>query len=275
MNRTQGNILLSVVFLGAVAFAGIIYVNDRYIAPEAPPVVVNTNHGPVTLKDEKVSAGDLLTAPDLGTIYYLNDDLERVVFPDEQTFLSWYENFDDVKFISREKLESFPLSGRNATIRAGTLLVTIQSSPQVWLISHPNGLHWLKGGEEQVVSYIGENWQERLVDLPEYYIANYVQSVDLEDTRTYPAGMFVHAKSNDAYYLVTPEGQRQVTLEGMAANRLQKRFVLEIDEPLELPLGGPPLKEYEPRWSSPDVKEQEVDPGPQEIEIGTAEGQVG
>lgn len=275
MTRTQVNHLLIGGALLLIGLAGALYVQDVYKVPEPPPVVVNTQHGPVTLKDEKVAAGDLVTSPDLGTVYYVNQDLERIVFPDEQTFLSWYENFDEVKFVSREKLESLSLSGRNATIRAGTLLVTIQSSPQVWLISHPDGLHWLSGGEEQVVSYFGEQWQDRLVDLPEYYIANYQQSVDLEDTRTYPSGMFVHAKSNDAYYLVTPEGQRQVTKEGIAANRLQMRFVLEIDEPLELPLGGPPLKAYEARWSSPDVKEQNADPGPKEIDIDGAPGQVG
>lgn len=273
LEKNKNLVLASIAILVLAGAAGV-YFKKNYVEPTPPPVVVNTQHGPVTLKDEQVSPGDLLTSPDLGTIYYLNEDSERVVFPDEQTFLSWYENFDDVKFISRDKLEAFPLSGRNATIRPGTFLVTIESSPQVWVISYPNGLHWLKGGEELVINLFGEEWQDRLVDVPEYYIANYQQNVDLEDTSFLPSGMFVRAASNRAYYLVTPEGQRQITLEGIEANRLQARFMIEIEEPLNLPLSGPPIESYEARWSSPDIREQDRDSGPEEVEVGDIDAVV-
>ena len=103
----------------------------------APPNIIYTIKGPVVLHDHAQS-GELITAPNLGTIYYLNNKQERLVFHDEQTYLSWYKDVKAVKTIPLDTLEKYPLSGRNATIRPGTYLITIPSSPQVWLIGHPN-----------------------------------------------------------------------------------------------------------------------------------------
>ena len=223
--------LATIAFVSLIV-AGAVYTKANYDAPEAPPVVVNTQHGPVVLEDNAIESGALLTAPDLGSIYYLNEEMERIVFPDEQTFLSWFPDFSAVQHVSREKLESFPLSGRNATIRPGTLLVTIPSSPQVWVVSHPKQLHWMQGGEEQAVELFGENWLDRLVDLPEYYFVNYTEDIPFDGVNAFPSGLLVHVKSNDQYYLVTETGQRLVTEEGLQANHFQTKFAIEREEPI-------------------------------------------
>lgn len=261
---------IAALCLIAILIAGGIYAKKNYQAPEAPPVVVNTRLGPVVLEDNAIAPGALLTAPDLGSIYYLNEDMERVVFPDEQTFLSWYPTFDEVQHVSREKLESFPLSGRNATIRPGTFLVTIQSSPQVWVVSHPNDLHWMQGGEEQAIEIFGENWSERVVDLPEYYFGNYNEKQPFERTDAFPTGLLIHVKSNDQYYVVTDFGQRVVTEEGLKANNFQTKFAIERDEPIVFDNFGPLLDSFEPKYGSPDPKEQAADPGPDDIDTGGA-----
>lgn len=245
-----------------------------YVPPEAPPEIIYTIKGPVVLY-KQAQAGELITAPNLGTIYYLNRDLKRVVFPDEQTFLSWYPDFSEVKTIPQELLESFPLSGRNATIRPGTFLVTIPSSPQVWMIGFPNSLFWLADGEEQVKALFGEDWASRVVDIPEYYFANYTEGVEINGTTTYPAGLLVKARSNGQYYLITPEGQRLVSEEGMKANHLQARFALELDEPLELPFSGTTIEGFEHRWGSPDTLEQAADRGPKDLDTQGRKGEVG
>ena len=147
------HLLVAACALALLLAAGL-YADMVYVPPEAPPEIIYTVKGPVMLH-KKAQAGELITAPNLGTIYYLNRDLKRVVFPDEQTFLSWYPDFSEVKTIPQELLESFPLSGRNATIRPGTFLVTIPSSPQVWMIGFPNSLFWLADGEEQVKTLFG------------------------------------------------------------------------------------------------------------------------
>lgn len=274
-NNQAKTIILAGGALVLLLIAGILHLNTNYQAPEPPPKAVWTQTGPRIVHDDKIKAGDLITSPELGTIYYLNSDLERLVFPDEQTFLSWYPDYDDVITISREKLESYPLSGRNVTIRPGTYLITIPSSPQVWMISHPSNLHWLSGGEEQVIELFSESWKDIVVDLPEYYFVNYNQSRDYASGDVYPAGLLVHVKSNDQYYLVTQSGQRLVTEEGLEANHLQKRFAIQRDEPIDFAEFGPVLDSYEARWASPDRKEQLADPGPTDIIIGEQEPEVG
>ncbi|MBI4121815.1 MAG: hypothetical protein HY461_00630 [Parcubacteria group bacterium] len=248
--------LVGACVLALLVAAGL-YADKVYEAPQPPPEIIQTIKGPVVLY-KQAQAGELITAPDLGTIYYLNQDLKRVVFPDEQTFLSWYPDFSLVKHIPQELLESFPLSGRNATIRPGTWLVKIESSPQVWVIAFPNTLLWLADGEPQVQAMFGSDWSKRVVDVPEYFFGNYTQGPAIKGTAGYPAGFLVHFGASNEFYLITPDGQRLVSEAGMQANHLQARFAVEVEQPLDI-VAGPVLDSAEPRWNSPDSLEQAAD----------------
>lgn len=267
MQNKKNKYAISIVALAAILIAAALYADKVYVPPQPPPNIIQTIKGPVILYDD-AEPGDLITAPNLGTIYYLNKDYKRLVFPDVQTYMSWYPDFDGLKHIPRDVLESYPLSGRNATIRSGTYLITIPSSFQVWAVGYANDLHWFKGGEEQVISLYGENWTDRLVDLQEFYFTNYNDSYPVEDGKTYPTGSLIHAASNGQYYIVDGMMQRLVTEEGIKENRFQVRFAIERDEPLDLDFSGPPLNSYEPRWGSPDISEQIADLGPVEIDVG-------
>ena len=97
-----------------------------------------------------------------------------------------------------------------------------------------------------------------MVDIPEYYFANYTEGVKINGTTTYPAGLLIKARSNSQFYLITPEGQRLVSEEGMKANHLQARFALELDEPLDLPFSGTTIEGFEYRWGSPDELKNEI-----------------
>jgi hypothetical protein len=244
----------------ALIIAGGLYARDHYQPPEAPPQLIWTKHGAVLLY-KNAKPGEVITAPDIDTIYYLAVDGKRVVFPDVQTFNSWYADFTAVKTIPRDVLESYPLSGRNVTIRPGTYLVKIQSTPHVWTVGFPNILFWLADGQTQVTKIYGEKWQDRLVDIPEYYFSNYSESVDLHGTDLLPAGTLIHAASDNHWYLITPEGQRLVTEKGFKENHFQAKFALELEKPLDIAMAKQPLDAYEVRWGSPDLSEQRVDHG--------------
>lgn len=274
MQNQKNKYAISIVALAAILAAGALYADKVYVSPEAPPNIIQTIKGPVILYED-AEPGELITAPNLGAIYYLNKDRKRVVFPDEQTFNSWYPDFENLKHIPLDVLESYPLSGRNATIRSGTYLITIPSSYQVWMVGYANDLHWLKGGEEQAISLFGENWSERLVDLQEYYFTNYHESWPLEDNNVYPTGLLVHVKSNGQYYVVDGLTQRLVTEDGLKNNNFQIKFAIQRENPLDLELSGPSLDAYEPRWGSPDIGEQISDSGPEEIDVGDEVAEVG
>lgn len=259
-------ILLVAACVLSLLLAASLYADKVYVAPKAPPKMIYTIKGPVVLYDD-AAPGDLITAPNLGTIYYLNHDNKRVVFPDEQTFLSWYPDFSEVKTVTKEKLESFPLSGINATIRPGTLLIKIQSAPQVYLIGFQKTLYALKG-EQQALELFGADWAKRVVDLPEYYFVNYDEGIELSGAALLPAGIVYRALSNHQTYLLTPDGQRAINDEGLKANHVSERFIISLPQPLDLPFSGPTVTNFEPRWGSPDTLEQAADRGPSDLNTG-------
>lgn len=272
MDQTRKIWLVAGCVLSLLAAAGL-YADKVYEPPQPPPRMIYTIKGPVVLH-ETAQNGDLVTAPNLGTIYYINTDGKRVVFPDEQTFLSWYPDFSSVKTISLEVLESFPLSGRNATIRPGTLLIKIQSAPFVYLIGFQKTLFSL-ASEQQAQAIFGDAWQERVVDVPEYFFVNYDDGIVLPDISTLPGGFVYRAESNDTTYIVTPEGQRVIDEQGLQANHINERFVVHRAEPLDLPLSGPTVSGYEPRWGSPDTLEQINDRGPQDFDTAGKSTEAG
>lgn len=246
-----------------------LYADKVYQAPKPPPRMIYTIKGPVVLYDT-AQPGELITAPNLGTIYYLNHEGKRVVFPDEQTFLSWYPDYTAVKTIPQEVLESFPLSGRNATIRPGTYLIKIQSAPFVYLIGFQKTLYPLRD-EEQAIEAFGGEWSSRLLDIPEYFFVNYDEGIEWGGIELLPAGFVYTAQSNNATYLITAEGQRLINEAGLAANHFNPRFILTLAEPLDRPLSGPTVEAFEPRWGSPDIVEQYVDIGPADVKTGGRE----
>lgn len=75
------------------------------------------------------SAGDLIKMNGLSSVYYLGADSKRYVFPNEQTYFSWYSDFSGVVTIPQSELESYSL-GANVTIRPGTKLVKITTNPK-------------------------------------------------------------------------------------------------------------------------------------------------
>ena len=68
------------------------------------------------------------------TLYYLNSDGKRLVFPNEATYLSWYDDFDDVVEIDDADLAQYSLVA-NVRYKPGVLLVKVQSDPR----SMPSG----------------------------------------------------------------------------------------------------------------------------------------
>lgn len=246
--------LLTIMVVGLLLLSGALYADLVYQAPQPPPTYVWTSRGQVRLYDQ-VNIGDLVTSPDLGTVYYVNQNKERVVFPNEQTFLSWYADYSLVKNISQDNLEALPLSGRNVTIRPGTLLIKIVSSPQVWLVGAPHNLYWLQDGESQAQALFGTDWASRVVDLPEYFFTNYQEQQALSLEASLPAGILFFHTSSGKYYISTTGGLRVVTEAGLKANHFQTKYALSVSDLPSLPILPDSLDQFETRFGSPDIAE--------------------
>lgn len=116
------------------------------------------------------AAGSLIKGSS-SSVYYFAVDGKRYVFPTEQTFFTWYDNFDGVITIPDEELASIPL-GANVTYRPGTRMVKIDSDPKVYAVAKGGLLRWVET-ESLAESLYGPNWATHIDDIPVGFFTSY------------------------------------------------------------------------------------------------------
>jgi len=123
--------------------------------------------------------GSKLIKSDEKTIYYLASNGKRYVFPDDQTFLSWFDNFDGIKQVSNSDLAQIPFGGI-ITYRPGSL-IKITTDPKVYEVSKGGVLRWLV--DEQAASlFYGSNWPNQVHDVSDAFFTNYKLGDNLDAT---------------------------------------------------------------------------------------------
>src|SRR3972149_3868190 len=121
MKRLRKFLTVSVMVLSVVAMSGLSAVSVKAAA----------------------SAGDLIKMSGNSSVYYLGADGKRYVFPNSQTYFSWYSDFSSVKTIPQTELYGYSLGG-NVTMRAGTNLIKITTDPKVYAVTASGTLHWIE-----------------------------------------------------------------------------------------------------------------------------------
>ncbi|NTW21946.1 hypothetical protein HGA34_00180 [Candidatus Falkowbacteria bacterium] len=182
------------------------------------------------------SAGDLIKMDGLSSVYYLGGDGKRYVFPNEQTYFSWYSDFSSVMTIPQAELESYPL-GANVTIRPGTKLVKITTNPKVYAVT-PGGNLVAVPDEATAKALYGDNWAKRIVDVPDAFFTNYKVSASSLTATAYPEGSLIKtAASPDIYYITATGAASKVASESaFTGNRF--KFSDVITTALAIPTMG-------------------------------------
>lgn len=121
---------------------------------------------------ENIKADTVVKAKGFQTLYYIGPDGKRYVFPNEQTFLSWYEDFSVVREVDPADLTQFSLAG-NVQYRPGVLLVKIQTDPKVYAVGKNGALRWIKT-EELAKKLYGKYWNQLIDDIPVVFFTNYI-----------------------------------------------------------------------------------------------------
>jgi hypothetical protein len=116
-----------------------------------------------------VESGELIKASGAAVYYYF--DGKRYVFPNEDVYFSWYENFDTVHTISDSALAMVPIGG-NVTIRPGTVAIKITTDPKVYGIFEDNQLRWI-ANEDVAKSVYGDDWAKKVRDVSDALFLNY------------------------------------------------------------------------------------------------------
>lgn len=141
----------------------------------------------------KLSCGASSTASDpCRAVYYYGEDGERHAFPNESTFYSWYEDFDDVIEVSSSFMSSIAL-GENVTYRPGSVVVKFESSSAVYAIEAERTLRHYETWSLLESDY-GDDAAELIMVLPDSLYSSYDLGDEIDSSGDFDR--------TDAYYSV-------------------------------------------------------------------------
>lgn len=125
-----------------------------------------------------INAGDLVRSDSLPAVYYIGEDGFRYVFPNSATYFTWYENFDNVKWISTADLGTIQIGG-NVTYKPGVRMIKINSDPSTYAVDSAGTLRWVKT-EAVATALYGANWNRMIDDIPDGFFPNYTIGSPIE-----------------------------------------------------------------------------------------------
>jgi len=120
---------------------------------------------------EDLEAGDLVRGETFPAVYYYGVDGFRYVFPNDKTYFTWYDNFDDVRWISDEDLTKVQIGG-NVTYRPGLRMVKINSDPKTYAVDMDGELRHVTS-ETVATDLYGSEWNTMIDDVPDSFFGNY------------------------------------------------------------------------------------------------------
>lgn len=168
--------------------------------------------------------GDLIKGETLSTVYYYGSDGQRYSFPNEKTYFSWFEDFDDVVEISDEDLADITLAG-NIVYRSGSRWMKITSDEKTYAVAADGSIHWIES-EEVAEGLAGSDWNTFIDDVPDVFFVDYTVGDSLTDASEGYEGM-LWTDGTDTY-LVWDGEVRLVS--DMDANMFQDGFVLDGED---------------------------------------------
>ncbi len=175
-----------------------------------------------------VKEGDLIKISTSSVVYFY-DGYVRQVFPDEQTYFSWYRKFGEVKIISQASMEAISL-GDNVVVRAGTKLVKITTDPKVYAVSPYGILHHIDS-EVRATTLYGADWAQRVVDVPDAFFTDYTIGDPINEDKHPEGSLIKYADADDIYYINDAGEKRKFTsIAAFDANRFDFSNILTISE---------------------------------------------
>lgn len=142
--------------------------HDPFVTHADP---VRFDGAPYVSRVESPGCDYVVRTTDLPTLFCLLPNGDRLVFPNEATFFSWYPDYAVVRYAAAKDLASYRLVG-NVTYKAGAL-VKITTDPRVYVVTDSFGtLRWIPG-EERAAQVFGSGWAGKVRDVPDVFFTDY------------------------------------------------------------------------------------------------------
>lgn len=173
-----------------------------------------------------LSPGDLIKVSGVSSIYYIDNNNKRYVFPNEQTYFSWYNDFSMVRTVSQSQLYSYGPPAGNVKIRPGTKLVKIRTHPNVYAVE-AGGTLKLIPNESTATTLYGSSWARRVIDIPDAFFTNYNISNTNVSSNAYPQGSMVRFSGDSSVYYINSNGTAsKMGQYAISANRLDQNNII-------------------------------------------------
>lgn len=122
--------------------------------------------------------GSLFRGVELSGVYYVDEAGKRRVFPDEATFFSYYDNFDNVVVVQDDQLRKLDLGGR-MRMNLGSL-IKIQSDPKVYEVQSGGAIRHVPSETSAIARY-GAQWAKLVRDVSVVFFFDYTVGTPLTD----------------------------------------------------------------------------------------------
>lgn len=109
-----------------------------------------------------------------GSLYWYAKDKKRYVFPNIQTFETWFPKTAEQPTIYKVKPEQLVslLIGGNVTYRPGVKLIKLKTDPKIYAVSIGGYARWIP--DQKIIEAIyGSSWQDKIDEIPDAFFVNY------------------------------------------------------------------------------------------------------
>jgi len=161
-----------------------------------------------TGKCSDLDVGELFKVPNASAVYIINDNGNRLYFPNEDVFYSWYSDFSGLITIPNECVDNYPAPNKapfGVNYKPGSKLIKTAYNNIVYAVG-PSSTKYKIASESVARSLYGENWSKLVAVVPDVFWPNYVNIGD-EITSAIPHdGMIVlhepiGTAEKNAYYV--------------------------------------------------------------------------
>jgi hypothetical protein len=169
------------------------------------------------------------------SVYYVGEDNKKYVFPDQFTYFTWYENWDDVVRVSVAELDAYD-NGGVVTYRPGSKLITTVDTAHVYALE-PGGSLRLLPDEATASNLYGVNWSIYLTDVaPDIFTQFYTEGEFLSNAL--PTGTIVKTSdSPNVYYIDNGSKRLFPSIDAFESNNFKYENILEIADLSNYPNG--------------------------------------
>lgn len=165
--------------------------------------------------------GDNIKGGTLSTVYYYGYDGSRYTYPNEKTYFTWFDGFNNVTTISDSDLADISLAG-NVVYRPGSRWIKIQTVENTYAVSRDGVIHWIET-EDVATDFDGSDWNTNIDDVPDVFFVDYTAGASLMSATAFDGMMYMDGSD---HMLAWGGEARMVTSAGMSGNDMEEDFFL-------------------------------------------------